>query len=153
LDVILLHWCDGCVKHSLTRSVATIALAVVAGTACALEAGVARADDEPTAGVTRTELQRLPAPDPGYEIVQTRTEIPVGTRSGRHSHPGPEVGYIVTGDIEFRFDDRPTQHVHTGDPFLIPAGVIHDAVNVGEARTLMLSTYVIPVGQPLVDMH
>lgn len=139
--------------NSLTRFAAVAALAVVTGTACALEAGVARADNEPTAGVTRTELQRLPAPDPAFEIVQTRTEIPVGTRSGRHSHPGPEVGYIVAGDIEFRFDDRPTQHVHTGDPFLIPAGVIHDAVNVGQVRTLMLSTYVIPVGQPLVDMH
>lgn len=140
-------------KHSLKRSVATIALTVAVGAACALDAGIARADDEPTTGVTRTELQRLPAPDPGFEIIQTRTEIPVGTRSGRHSHPGPEVGYIVAGDIEFRFDDRPTQYVHTGDPFLIPAGVVHDAVNVGEVRTLMLSTYVIPVGEPLVDMH
>ncbi len=60
-------------KTSLTRFAAVAALAVVTGTACALEVGVAR-----------------------------------------HSHPGPEVGYIVAGDIEFRFDDRPTQYVHTG---------------------------------------
>ncbi len=60
--------------NSLTRFAAVAALAVVTGTACALEAGVARADNEPTAGVTRTELQRLPAPDPAFEIVQTRTE-------------------------------------------------------------------------------
>lgn len=140
-------------KQSLKRLTGIAVLAAVTGTACVLELGVARADDAPTAGVTRVELQRLPAPDPGFEIVQTRTEIPVGTRSGRHSHPGPEVGYIVAGDIEFRFDDRPTQQVHTGDPFLIPAGVVHDAVNIGTVRTLMLSTYVIPVGQPLVDKH
>ena len=139
-------------KPSLKRLTGIAALAAVTGTACVLELGVARADT-PTTGVTRVELQRLPAPDPAFEIVQTRTEIPVGTRSGRHSHPGPEVGYIVAGDIEFRFDDRPTQQVHTGDPFLIPAGVVHDAVNIGTVRTLMLSTYVIPAGQPLVAMH
>lgn len=140
-------------KHSLRRFAGIAALAAVTGTACVLEAGVARADADPTSGVTRTELQRFPAPDPGFEIVQTRVEIPVGARSGRHSHPGPEVGYIVAGDVDFLFDDRATLQVHTGDPFEIPAGVVHDAVNVGTVRTLMLSTYVIPAGQPLVDMH
>lgn len=140
-------------KLSLTRVTGITALVAATATACVLEAGVARADDAvPTEGVTRTELQRLPAPDPGFEIVQTRTEIPVGTRSGRHAHPGPEIGYIVAGDVDFVFDDRPTVHVHSGDPFLIPANVFHDAINVGTVRTLMLSTYVIPDGQPLVTV-
>lgn len=140
-------------KHSLKRLVGIAALAFVTGTACALEAGVAAADPLPTAGVTMTELQRIPAPQPGFEIVQTRTEIPVGTRSGRHSHPGPEIGYIVAGDVEFRFDDRPNLRVGAGQPFQIPADTVHDAINVGTVRTLMLSTYVIPVGQPLVQMY
>jgi quercetin dioxygenase-like cupin family protein len=107
--------------------------------------------DGPTDGVTRTELQRLPSPTPGFDIVQTRVEIPVCKESGRHSHPGPEVGYIIAGDVDIVFDDGPTEHLHTGEPFLIPTGVVHNAVNVGDVRTMMLSTYVIDANQPLVS--
>ncbi|MFC7674574.1 cupin domain-containing protein [Mycolicibacterium sp. GCM10028919] len=132
---------------------AVTALAVITAAACVYEAGISRADSGLTDGVTRLELQRTPAPTPGFDIVQTRVEIPVGKRSGRHSHPGPEIGYVVAGQVDVVFDDRPAQNLHTGDPFLVPAGVIHDAVNVGDVRTMMLSTYVVPAGQPLVASH
>jgi quercetin dioxygenase-like cupin family protein len=138
--------------HHYARLTAAVALATITAAACVYEAGIARADDA-TEGVTRVELQRAPAPTPGYEIVQTRVEIPVGNRSGRHSHPGPEIGYIVAGDVDIIFDDRVTERLHTGDPFRIPTGTIHDAINVGAVRTTMLSTYVIPEGQPLVTPH
>ncbi|MDF2828139.1 MAG: hypothetical protein K0R01_1422 [Mycobacterium sp.] len=138
--------------HHYARLTAAVALATITAAACVYEAGIARADGA-TDGVTRVELQRAPAPTPGFEIVQTRVEIPVGKRSGRHSHPGPEIGYIVAGDVDIVFDDRVTEHLHTGDPFRIPTGVIHDAINVGAVPTMMLSTYVIPEGQPLVEPH
>lgn len=139
----------------MTRTSLKLA-ALTLTTTAVFAAPVVHADtgsDGPTAGVTRTELQRSPAPTPGFEIVQTRVEIPVGKESGRHSHPGPEIGYIVQGDVDMVFDDRPTQHLHSGDPFLIPAGVIHNAHNVGTVRTLMLSTYVVPADQPLVTKY
>ena len=101
------------------------------------------------AAFKRTELQRLPSPVPGWGIVQSLAEIPEGVASGRHSHPGPEVGYIVRGDIAMEFDDRPTLTLRTGDPFLIPPGVIHDARNIGTVTTMMLSTYVVDEAQPL----
>jgi quercetin dioxygenase-like cupin family protein len=138
--------------HHYARLTAAVALATITAAACVYEAGIARADDA-TDGVTRVELQRVPAPTPGFEIVQTRVEIPVDERSGRHSHPGPEIGYIVAGDVDIVFDDRVTEHLHTGVPFRIPTGVIHDAINVGAVPTMMLSTYVIPEGQPLVEPH
>lgn len=135
--------------HHYARLTAAVALVTSIAAACVYEAGIARAND----GVTRVELQRAPAPTPGLEIVQTHVEIPVGKRAGRHSHPGPEIGYIVAGDVDIVFDDRVTEHLHTGDPFRIPTGVIHDAINVGAGRTMMLSTYVISEGQPLVTPH
>jgi quercetin dioxygenase-like cupin family protein len=140
-------------NHPRMRIAGIAALAMITGAACVFEAVSARADGGPTDGVTRTELQRLPAPTAGFEIVQTRVEIPVGKESGRHSHPGPEVGYIVQGDVDMIVDGSPTQHLHTGDPFLIPTEVVHNAVNVGTVRTMMLSTYVIGAGQPLVTLH
>jgi hypothetical protein len=67
----------------------------------------------PATGAYRTwcaERIGSSSPTSGFEIVQTKVEIPVGKESGRHSHPGPEVGYIVQGDVDMVFDDRPTQH-------------------------------------------
>jgi len=105
------------------------------------------------ASFTRTELQRSPSPLPGWEIVQSLAEIPEGTASGRHSHPGPEIGYIVRGDVAMEFNDRPPLDLHAGDPFLIPPGVIHNARNVGTVTTKMLSTYVVDDSQPLATRY
>jgi quercetin dioxygenase-like cupin family protein len=106
-----------------------------------------------SATLQRTELQRFPSPIPGWEIVQTLVEIPEGVASGRHNHPGgPEVGYIVRGDVAMEFDDRPTLTLRTGDPFMIPPGVIHNARNIGTVTTKMLSTYVVDETQPLATL-
>src|SRR5215213_10126281 len=102
----------------------------------------------------RTELQRFPSPIPGWEIFQTLAEIPEGVASGRHGHPGgPEVGYIVRGDVAMEFDDRPTLTLRTGDPFMIPPGIIHNARNIGTVTTKMLSTYVVDEAQPLTTLY
>ncbi len=106
-----------------------------------------------SAAFRRTELQRSPSPAPGWEIVQTLVEIPVDSASGRHSHPGPEVGYIVQGDVAMEFDDRPALELHAGDPFLIPPDVVHDARNVGTLPTKMLSTYLVDETRPLVTLY
>ena len=50
------------------------------------------------------------------------------------------------------FDDRPTLTLRTGDPFLIPPGVIHNVRNIGAVTTKMLSTYVVNQAQPLATL-
>lgn len=102
------------------------------------------------ATITRTELQRAPASAPGRLIVQTLFQIPVGQASGRHHHPGEEVGYLIQGRVDMEFDDRPTLRIEAGEPFLIPPGVVHNARNVGDVETRMLSTYLVDANQPLV---
>jgi quercetin dioxygenase-like cupin family protein len=109
-----------------------------------------RSDAPPT--FKRTELQRFPSPIPGWGIVQSLAEIPEGVASGRHSHPGPEVGYIVRGDVAMEFDDRPALTLRAGDPFMIPPGAIHNARNIGTVTTKMLSTYVVDEAQPLATV-
>ena len=110
---------------------------------------------QPTAtpSFMRTELQRTPAPIPGWQIVQSLAEIPEGVASGRHSHPGgPEVGYIVRGDVAMEFYDRPTLTLRAGDPFMVLPDVIHNARNVGTVTTKMLSTCVVDEAQPLANL-
>ncbi|WP_275461642.1 cupin domain-containing protein [Streptomyces noursei] len=108
---------------------------------------------DPTAGVTRTVLQRHPSPAKGWETVQTLVRIPEGKESGRHSHPGVEVGYLVRGDVLMVFDDGEVLRLRTGDPFFIPSGAIHNARNVGTVTTMMLSTYVVDETKPLVTTY
>ncbi|SIN41869.1 cupin domain-containing protein [Micromonospora cremea] len=104
--------------------------------------------------VTRTELQRHPASAPGRLIVQTLFEIPVGLASGRHSHPGEEVGFLIRGTVDMEFDDRPTLTIHAGEPLLIPPRTIHNARNVtDDTTTMMLSTYLVEENEPLVTPY
>ncbi|MEV0440473.1 cupin domain-containing protein [Streptomyces spectabilis] len=107
----------------------------------------------PTDGVTRTLLQEHPSPAKGWKTVQTLVQIPRRKESGRHSHPGVEVGYIIRGDVLMEFDDRPPLRLRTGDPFFIPEGAVHNARNVGKETTMMLSTYVVDETKPLVTTY
>lgn len=55
-------------------------------------------DDALGGKLKRTELQHSASLDsPGREIVQVLTEIPCGTESGWHTHPGQEVDSISPG--------------------------------------------------------
>lgn len=97
----------------------------------------------------RTELQRGDLSIPGREAVQTLAEIPSGVASGRHTHPGEEIGYIVEGVVVMEVEGKPPLTLKAGDVFLIPAGRIHNARNIGTATSKMLSTYVIEKSKPL----
>ena len=99
----------------------------------------------------RTELQHKESSIPGREIVQVLTEIPEGVESGWHVHPGEEVGYILAGTVEMRVDGHPTLTLHAGDPFLMPPGQAHNALDVGPGTGMMLSTYIVEIGQPLAS--
>ncbi|MEV7080892.1 cupin domain-containing protein [Streptomyces sp. NPDC093516] len=127
------------------------AVALPPATALAQPSGPVGSD--PTAGVTRTLLQEHPSPAPGWEAVQTLVRIPRHKQSGRHSHPGIEVGYIIEGDVLMEFDDGPPLRLRTGEPFFIPNSVIHNALNVGKVTTMMLSTYVVDATKPLVTTY
>jgi len=97
----------------------------------------------------RTEIQRSTSSIPGRDIVQVLTEIPVGVESGWHTHPGEEVGYILAGTVSMKIRDKDTLTLHTGDGFLIPPGIPHNALDLGPDTGRMLSTYIVDPSQPL----
>ena len=105
--------------------------------------------DALAATLKRTEIQRGPLSLPGREMVQVRTEIPVGVASGWHTHPGEEVGYIIAGTVQMEIRDQPTLILHAGDGFLIPPRVPHNALDLGPDTGLMLSTYIVEIGHPI----
>lgn len=105
--------------------------------------------DELANKLHRTELQHKPSSIPGREIVQVLTEIPAGVESGWHVHPGEEVGYILAGTVDMMIDGQPTLKLHAGDPFLMPPGTPHNALDLGPETGMMLSTYIVEIGLPL----
>lgn len=100
----------------------------------------------------RTELQRQPLSIPGREVVVVLTEIPSGTESGWHIHPGEEIGYILAGVVEMMIQDQPTLRLAAGDPFLIPPRTPHNARDIGTDTGRMLSTYLVEPEEPLATL-
>ncbi len=109
----------------------------------------AQPPDALAATLKRTEIQHSSSSIPGRDIVQVRTEIPVGVASGWHIHPGEEVGYILAGTVQMEIKDQPTLILHAGDGFLIPPRVPHNALDLGPETGQMLSTYLVETGQPV----
>lgn len=114
-----------------------------------VEAPEAQSNDAFAGLLKRTQVQRSGSSIPGREIVQVRTEIPVGVESGWHTHPGEEVGYIVAGTVQMMVEGQTTLTLHAGEGFLIPPGTPHNALDVGPGTGQMLSTYIVEIGEPL----
>ena len=99
----------------------------------------------------RTELQNKHSSIPGRDIVQVLTEIPVGVESGWHTHPGEEVGYILAGTVEMKIAGESSLILNAGDPFLMPPGTPHNALDLGPDTGRMLSTYIVDPEQSLAS--
>lgn len=103
-----------------------------------------------TGGVVRTILQTTDGPADGYVTILARGEIQPGAIVARHTHPGIESGYILTGGGVLSVKGQPDREVNAGDSFHIPTGTPH-AVRNGNALTQIASTYVVEKGKPLAS--
>jgi quercetin dioxygenase-like cupin family protein len=121
------------------------ALAVIV--ACAAAGGV----QAQGAGLTRTVLNKADVSVPGREAVVVRIEIAPDGRAGRHTHPGDEISYVQEGQFELLVDGQPPRVYKAGESFVVPAGVVHDAHNIGDAPTRLIGIYVVEKGKPLAS--
>ena len=103
-----------------------------------------------TAGVVRTVLQRMDAPEPGYEIILAQGDIPAGAAVAWHTHPGVETGVVLLGSGELSSRGQPTRRIVPGDSFQIAVGLPH-ALQNGDAPLRIASTYVVEKGKPLAS--
>ncbi|WFU21728.1 cupin domain-containing protein [Bradyrhizobium sp. CB1717] len=104
------------------------------------------------AGVTRTDLQRHDLSSPGREAVQVRVDLAPGVAFGRHTHPGEEIIYVLTGAIEYDVEGKPPVTLKAGDVLFIPAGTVHAAKNVGAETASELATYIVAKDKPLLTL-
>ena len=100
-------------------------------------------------GFTRVMLQDRDLSITTHHVVQARAEFQPGVASGRHTHPGEEISYVLEGQVEVTVDGKPTVVVQPGETFFIPAGAVHEGKNVGASVAKILGTYVVEKGKPL----
>lgn len=100
-------------------------------------------------GFARIVLQTQDLSTSGKVAVQVRGEFDPGVATGRHTHFGEELTYILEGQIELRIDGQPPRVVKAGETFFVPAGLVHEGINTGGSKTKVLATYIVEKGQPL----
>jgi quercetin dioxygenase-like cupin family protein len=115
-----------------------------------LSLGLSAVAQAPTVAppIKRTPLQRFEVPGTLYETVIGLAEIAPGVAIGRHTHPGPESGYVMAGSFELLIDGQAPRVLKAGDSYLVPAGAVHDA-KAGPEGAKVIATYVVQKGQPL----
>jgi quercetin dioxygenase-like cupin family protein len=99
--------------------------------------------------VHKTTLQTVAFPGAGYHSVLVRTNVDPGGLVARHTHPGLELGYIVSGDAIVSLDGRPPQRLQSGGSFAVPARTPHSVKNVGLGELTIVSTYVVDPAEPI----
>src|SRR5918993_4974006 len=119
--------------------ISMIATAAVAALVVLVLPSVSAQQATPAAAIKRTPLQRFDVPGTAYETVIGIAEIAPNVSIGRHTHPGPESGYIIEGSFELLIDGEPTRQLKAGDSYKVPPRTPHDA-KTGSAGAEVIAT-------------
>lgn len=131
-------------NRRLTRNL-IVAIALLAG----MWGAQAIAQPKAPAGFKRTELQRHDLSTPNHETIQAKGEFDPGAVVPKHTHPGEEVGFILSGELTVEIEGKPAQTLKAGEAFFIPANTVHSGKNASKGKTVVISTYIVEKGQPL----
>jgi quercetin dioxygenase-like cupin family protein len=87
---------------------------------------------------------------PGKEIVIGTATFPAGASIGFHTHPGDEVGYVLSGSVILKTQGQPDRVLKAGDSFFNARGAVHSVVALPNgAGGQVVSSWIIDKGQPL----
>ena len=123
------------VRFLLCTAVVTLAMTGIAAAQQNLPAVT-----QQTATIKRTPLQKFDVPGTNYETVIGMAEIVPNVNIGRHTHPGPESGFMLDGEMVLMVDGQPDKTVKSGESYQIPPGAIHDA-KTGPNGAKVIATY------------
>jgi len=87
--------------------------------------------------------------NPEYEVVLGVVDFPPGADTGRHDHPGIEVGYILEGTLEMSHDGRVMELLPAGSSFHNDAP--HRAVNPGSTPARLVAVWIVRKGMPMAE--
>jgi len=99
--------------------------------------------------IKRTVVKTGDVSVPGREAIIANVEIAPGGSAGRHTHPGEEISYVLSGEGQILMEGHAPLNVKAGDGFVIPGGTKHDAHNTGAEPLRLVAVYVVEKGKPL----
>jgi len=103
-------------------------------------------------GVKREILERGDlAAAPHLETVVGTAEIAAGTSTGRHTHPGPEFGYVLKGTILMKIEGQPDRRLRVGAHYQVPAGAAHEAIASKSTSAKVVATWVVEKAKPFAE--
>src|SRR5262249_7691921 len=77
--------------------------------------------------------------------------IEPGVTVARHTHPGIESAYVIEGGFELPIQGQAPRMIKKGDGFHIPPETPHAGGKPGDAKSVILITYVVEKGKPLAS--
>lgn len=98
----------------------------------------------------RTMLHQNDLATPGREVVMAKAEFPKGTSTGKHTHPGEESSYVAAGTMSIVVEGVAKTY-KAGESFFIPAGKVHDAINIDNGDSVVIANYIVEKGKPVTS--
>ena len=88
----------------------------------------------------------------GVEVVVNLTEFAPRATSGKHTHPGHEVAYVLEGSGVSEVEGQDPVVRKAGTVTYIPAEKVHESKNASTTEPMKLLVFRIhPKGQPITD--
>ena len=140
----------------MKRSIVLVAALIASGSLVAATApkaqqkAAAPAITQGAQNIKRTPLQKFDVPGSNMETVIGLAEIVPNVTIGRHTHPGPESGYLLEGEMTLLIDGQLPKPLKAGDSYQVPPSAIHDA-KTGAKGAKVIVTYVVEKGKPLAS--
>ncbi|MEP9353779.1 cupin domain-containing protein [Xanthobacter sp. KR7-65] len=101
-------------------------------------------------GVSRKVLSKTDLTGTNYVTVLMEVEFDAGFKVARHTHPGIESGFLMSGGGVLSVKGQPDRTLGANEGFQIPVEVPH-AFQVGGEKTRLAITYVVDKDKPLAS--
>ena len=118
--------------------------------AAGLIASGGKAGARASAGFTRAIIQKSEKPGDKYACVLVAVDIEPNALIARHTHPGIESGYVVSGGGVLSVKGQPDRAVKAGDGFQLQPETPHSLRN-GPEKSRVTATYIVEKDKPLAS--
>jgi quercetin dioxygenase-like cupin family protein len=115
--------------------------------------GVTRRGEVPADGYGAAQIQYLVSErtNGARELTLAAVGLPVGGSNPVHKHPNCEEAlYVLSGEIEHYIEGTERVRMGAGDAILIPRGLWHQAVNVGDTPVELLVSFSHPARESVL---
>jgi quercetin dioxygenase-like cupin family protein len=111
---------------------------------------VNEADAQGAPGLTRNVLQKTEYPGDKHVSILVMVEIEPNFFVARHTHPGVESSYLMSGGGTLAVKGQTDRVLKAGDGFQIPPEVPHSLRN-GPEKSRLAITYIVEKDKPLAS--